>query len=71
MSRWEKESHLKYCSPTPKFIIFGVGFLLASFIVRGAEKIVNQFYELINKDSIADYDNVMILFTVIGYKMSR
>lgn len=60
MNRWTKDARLKYCSPTPKIMLFGVGVLFASLITKGAEYVVNRLYQLIKQNSIADYKSLII-----------
>lgn len=67
MNRWTKDARLKYCSPTPKIILFGVGVLFASLLTKGAEYVVNKLYQLIKQNSIADYKSLIIV--LIGIAM--
>ena len=59
MSRWTKEIGLKYCSPTPKIIISGVGFFFAFLIIEMAEYSVNKFYHLMQMNRVADYTKLI------------
>lgn len=67
MKRWTKDARLKYCSPTPKIMLFGVGVLLASLITKGAEYVVNRLYQLTKQNSVADYKSLIIV--LIGIAM--
>ena len=66
MSRWTRDACLKYCSPTPKIILSGVGILFVSLITKGAEYVVNILHQLTKQNSIADYKGLIIVLIGIA-----
>lgn len=59
MNRWKKYAILKYCSPTPKLIAFGVGFLFISGIIKIIERAISQLIVIMEWKGRADYSSVI------------
>lgn len=55
MNRWQRYASLKYCSPTPKLIVFGVGLLFISGLLKIIEMAVSQLIVIMEWKGIADY----------------
>ena len=64
MSSWRKDSYLRYCSPTPKILLFGVVLLLIAGLSKILELIAICFVRLLHKNTIIDFSNLIAFFLV-------
>lgn len=65
MSGWRRDSYLRYCSPTPKIILFGVILLLIAGLVKILEYILWNITKLLNRNVVIDFTNVIIIIMAI------
>lgn len=66
MSGWRKDSYLRYCSPTPKIIIFGGVLLLFAGLIKIFEYIVIGVCGLLRRNTEVDFSSAVILFLSIS-----
>ncbi|MBR1816016.1 MAG: hypothetical protein IJ763_04875 [Lachnospiraceae bacterium] len=69
MGRWSKDACLRYCSPTPKIILFGVGFILLAGIVKIFEIFTSEVFRLLRIDIIVDFRLVIAILLIVAYIM--
>lgn len=62
MSGWRKDSYLRYCSPTPKIVLFGVVLLFIAGLVKILECIAIFFIKQLHKTAIIDFTNLIVFF---------
>ena len=67
MGRWCKDAYLRYCSPTPKIILFGVGFILLAGIVKLIEIFISEVFRLLRIDIIVDFRLVVAVLLILAY----
>lgn len=58
---WRRDAHLRYCSPTPKIIIFGVVLLLFAGLTKAFEFVVLSVIKQFHFDASVDFSNVIML----------
>lgn len=66
MVRWHKDSHLRYCSPTPKILIFGGILLLFAGLIKIFEYIAFCICGLLRLNKKVDFSSVMIFFLAVS-----
>ena len=59
MSRWSKDKYLRYCSPTPKMIIFGVVLLCITGLVKVMEILAIIITKELHKDININLSNII------------
>ena len=66
MSGWRKDSYLRYCSPTPKIVIFGGFLLLLAGLIKILEYIAYSICGLLRFNIKFDFSFAIILFISIS-----
>ena len=64
MSRWSKDKYLRYCSPTPKMIIFGVVLLCITGFVKVMEILAIIITKELHKDININLSNIIECFGI-------
>lgn len=59
MSRWSKDKYLRYCSPTPKMIIFGVVLLCITGVIKVFELLAIIIMEELHTNVNVDFSGVI------------
>ena len=59
MGRWSKDKYLRYCSPTPKMIIFGVVLLSITGLVKVLEILATIITKELHKDININLSNII------------
>lgn len=68
MGGWRRDSYLRYCSPTPKIIIFGAVFLLLVGLTKASEYVVRSVSKQFKFDIVIDFTNLFVfLLGVSGF----
>ena len=63
---WQRNSFLRYSSPTPKIVLFGVILLLSAGIVKLFEYILWNVAKLLEMNVVIDFVNVIISILAIA-----
>ena len=58
---WRRDAHLRYCSPTPKILIFGVVLLVFAGLTKAFEYVVLSVVKQFHISVTVDFTNVIML----------
>lgn len=61
MSGWRRDSYLRYCSPTPKILLFGVVLLILAGLVKLIELFALSITKQLRFDVVVDFSNILSL----------
>ena len=64
MNGWRKNSLLKYASPTPKIILFGVGIISVAIILKLFEIVINRLYQVLGHNNNASFSSIITLLII-------
>lgn len=66
MGRWSRDKYLRYCSPTPKIILFGVLLLFLTGLVRVVEILVLSITQELHINTDVDFSNVIMVLLFVS-----
>ncbi len=62
MGGWRRESYLRYCSPSPRIIIFGAVLLLFAGLIKASEYVARSISKQFGLSLTIDFTNVFMFF---------
>lgn len=66
MSRWSKDSYLRYCSPTPKLLIFGAVLLILAGLIKMLEFLTLNIEKKLQLNAIIDFTSTIDFFLALS-----
>ena len=66
MSGWRRDASLRYCSPTPKIILFGVVLLLFAGITKAFELLASSIVCSLGWDYEINFSGITTFFAVLS-----
>ena len=66
MSGWRRDSYLRYCSPTPKIILFGAVLLLFAGSIKALELLALSVTKQLKLNSEVDFSNAIVFLLALA-----
>ena len=66
MNGWRRNSYLRYCSPTPKIILFGAVILFFAGLIKVFEFLAMCITKLLRINILLDFTNIIAVFLALS-----
>lgn len=66
MSGWRRDSYLRYCSVTPKILLFGVVLLVLAGLIKVVELLTLRITKQLRLDIVIDFSNIIVLILLLS-----